>query len=178
VITKSKARLFGVALAALSAFSMVATPAYSAAPSGKRVTFQTSAPVLEYVKINNPELYHRLIQYRSGQRVHVTAREHAYLKKLNRMVAVAAKQRAAAQYEFSSQARVSKEARAAYAQAAVTVTPEPWWVRWENIFKTFSGAGVILAPLFPVIAPVMVVITIILVILEAIAKIAEAATKK
>lgn len=177
-MTKSKARFFGVALAALSAFSMVATPAYSAAPSGKRVSFQTSAAVLEYVKVSNPGLYQRLIQYRTGQGVKVSAREHAYLKKLNRMIAAAAKQRAASQYEFSSQARVSKEARAAHAQATVTVTPKPWWEFWRVQLPNLAKGAGLFALAFPIIAPVVLVINIILIIIEAIAKIAEAATPK
>lgn len=178
---KGKARLFGVVLAAMSAFSMVATPAYSAAPAGgKRVSFQTSAAVLEYVKVKNPDLYQRLIQYRSGQGVKVTAREHAYLKKLNRIVV--AQQKAKPQYEFSSQSRVSQEARAAHAQAkpktAVTVTPKPWWDFWvEQLPNIAKGAG-LFALAFPVIAPVVLVINIILIIVEAIAKIAETMTPK
>ena len=174
-MTRSKARFFGVALAALSAFSMVATPAYSAAPAGgKRVSFQTSAAVLEHVKVSNPGLYQRLIQYRTGQGVKVSAREHAYLKKLNRMIAAAAKQRAASQYEFSSQARVSKEARAAHAQQSTPVlVQKTWYERWHEFLTSLVPLGVAAVPLFPVIAPVMAVITIILIILEAIGKVVK-----
>jgi len=173
--------LFGVALAAMSAFSMVASPAYSAGPSGKRVSFQTTTAVLEYVKVHNPELYQRLIRHRSGQGVKVTASEHAYLKKLNRIVAV--RQRAVTQYEFSSQSRVSQEARAAYAQAEkkkaeVTVTPKPWWETWKEYLKAGATIGGALSPFVPVIAPVMLVISIILIIVEAFGKIAETLAKK
>jgi hypothetical protein len=183
VISKRKARLFGVALATLSAFSMVATPAYPGPSSGKRVSFKTSAAVLEHVKANNPDLYQRLIQYRTGQRVQVSAKEHAYLKKLNRVAAIAAKQQAAQQkaqaYEFSSQSRVSQEARAAYAQAAtVVVTPKPWWEIWKSILTPAVPAAGAVALAFPVFAPFVVIINIILIIIEAFVKIAEAATKK
>jgi hypothetical protein len=177
VISNNKARLFGVALAAVSAFSMVASPAYSAAPSGKRVSFQTTAAVMEYVKVHNPTLYQRLLQHRSGQGVKVTAKEHAYLKKLNRIVS----QRAASSYEFSSQARMPQEARSAFAQqkkAEVVVTPKPWWDVWKEYLKAGTTAGAALSPFFPVLAPVMLVISIILIIVEAIGKVAETLAKK
>lgn len=171
MIRKNRFRLASGVLTALSIFSMVATPAYSA-PSGKRVSFQTSAVVLEYVKRDNPGLYQRLIRYHSGQKVHVTKAEHAYLKRVNRVAAAAAKGRASSQYEFSSQSRLSPDARAAYGQAAtqVVVTPDPW-KRLQEIFDATLKAGGLLTPLFPVIAPVMVVITIILIVVKAIGEI-------
>ena len=156
---------------------MVATPTYASAPiqSGQRVQFHTTTAALEIVRAQNPALYQRLLAYRSGQDVKVTAKERAYLQRVNR-VAAAAQTRAT---EFSSQSRiVSREASQSYAQAPakkteVIVTPDPWkW--WTDLFAAIAKGSGALSPFFPIAAFVSAVAIVINLFILAIKAFADA----
>lgn len=145
---------------------MVTTPTYAAAPSGggQRVQFQTTTAALEIVRAQNPALYQRLLAYRSGQDVKVTAKERTYLQRINRMAATA-QTRAT---EFSSQSRViSAEARQARAQATtVVVTPKP--TLWDVFVSVWLKGSPLLLLVAPVVAPFVLIINLLIVIAQAI----------
>lgn len=174
-----KLRVLGVALCLTASASMVTTPTYAAAPSGggQRIAFHTNTAVLQVVKQENAALYQRLLAYRSGQDVKVSAKERAYLQRVNRMM-TATQARAT---EFSSQSRVlSAEARQAYAQekktTTVVVAPDPW-AFWRALPGWLTGTGTALTPFFPVAAillPIAIVIGLIVAIVEAFMKLGPA----
>lgn len=185
MFSKKKLRACGLAVSIVAAASMVVTPIYAApGQSGQRVQFHTTTAALQVVQAQNPALYERLLAYRSGQDVKVTAKERAYLQRVNRMAEAAIQQARAT--EFSSQARkVSTEARLAHAQAPsekkkteVVVTPDPWkW--WTDLFKAVSTGSAALAPFLPfaaVIGAVAVVINLFIVAIKAFADAIAAAS--
>jgi hypothetical protein len=196
MFSKKKLRACGLAVSIVAAASMVVTPIYAApGQSGQRVQFRTTAAALQVVQAQNPELYQRLLAYRSGQDVRVTPKERAYLQRINRMVAVAAQQTRAT--DFSSQSRkVSAEARQAFAQGTppaekkkteVLVT-KPWYgdPDWWNKLKKWSEDVGKISPIIAFFSPVAVgfiaagiiiinlIVAIALAIIEALPKVKEA----
>lgn len=162
-----KLRVLGVALCLTASASMVTTPTYAAAPGGggQRVQFHTTTAALEIVKRQDAALYQRLLAYRSGQDVRVTAKERAYLQRVNRMAA-AAQTRAT---EFSSQSRViSAEARQARAQATTTVVVTPKPTLWDVFVSVWLKGSPLLLLVAPVVAPFVLIINLLIVIAQAI----------
>ena len=180
MFSRKRLRACGLAVSIIAAASMVATPIYAASgQSGQRVQFHTTTAALEVVRAQNPALYQRLLAYRSGQEVKVTAKERAYLQRINRMASAAIQQARAT--DFSSQSRVlSAEARQSYAQAKTTVvvTPDPWkW--WTDLFKAISEGSAALAPFIPfaaIVGAVAVVINLFIVAFKAFADAIAAAS--
>jgi hypothetical protein len=163
MFSKKKLRACGLAVSIVAAASMVTTPIYAApGQSGQRVQFHTTTAALQVVQAQNPELYERLLAYRSGQDVRVTPKERAYLQRINRMVAAAAQQARAT--DFSSQSRkVSADARQAYAQAPAKKTTEivvtkPWFgdPEWWNKLKKWSEDVSKISPIIAIFSPVAV----------------------
>jgi hypothetical protein len=187
MFSKKKLRACGLAVSIVAAASMVTTPIYAApGQSGQRVQFHTTTAALQVVQVQNPELYERLLAYRSGLDVKVTTKERAYLQRVNRMVAAAAQQQARAT-DFSSQSRkVSADARQAYAQAPaakkkateVVVQAKPWWQLDSETAKKYAEGWGVLGPLLvllipaagPVVAIVGIIISLIVLAVEFFAK--------